>query len=104
MPPRGSRQKGGRARMSSTSTRSASPRGENSAVVGRAPAILRWDVRTGKEAGRYALNEAGRAERHHLMVMHLTNDGRTVQAVSQVLNEKPYMNGLHAWDVTTGKR
>src|SRR5207249_9358895 len=73
-------------------------------LVGTSPAVLRWDVSTGKETGRYSLDEAGRVERHNLLVMHLTDDGRTALALSQVLDGKGQRHGLHAWDVATGKR
>jgi RNA polymerase sigma factor (sigma-70 family) len=80
-----------------------SPDGKN-LFAGTSPAVVRWEVATGREAGRYPLAEAGKAERHHLLHMQLTGDGRTLLAVSQILDGGGRSPALHAWDVATGKR
>jgi RNA polymerase sigma factor (sigma-70 family) len=75
-----------------------------SLFVGTSPAIVRRDVVTGREIGRYPLFETGKGDRHHLLCMHLTDDGRTILAVSQNLDARGGGWGLHAWDPATGKR
>jgi WD40 repeat protein len=71
--------------------------------TGTSPAILRWEVATGREAGHYPLVAMAQEDRQHLLKMHLTDDGRTLLALAQVLNAKK-LAGLHAWDVATGKQ
>jgi RNA polymerase sigma factor (sigma-70 family) len=73
-------------------------------LVGTSPAVLRLDVAMGREVGRYPLFEEGKEDRHHLMVMHLSDDGQTLVALSQNLNGTGRAYGLHTWDVATGKR
>jgi WD40 repeat protein len=85
----------------------------NSLLAGTSAAILRWDVATGQEIRRYPLFEAGKEDRRHLTLMHLTDDGRTLLAVSQNLDRKGAARvgqafgkteDLQSWDVATGKR
>jgi WD40 repeat protein len=72
--------------------------------LGSSPGIVRRDAGTGKELARYRLFEEGKGDRHHLLTMHLTADGRTLHAISQNLGPKGRSPALHAWDVATGKR
>jgi WD40 repeat protein len=72
--------------------------------AGTSPALIRWDVATGREVTRYPLSEGGKEDRYHLLAMHLTADGRKLIALSQNLGVKERARGLHAWDVATGKR
>jgi WD40 repeat protein len=72
--------------------------------VGTSPAILRWDVSTGREVSRYPLADPVKKDRHHLVLMHLSEDGRRLLAVSQYLGTGRRRWDLHAWDVPTGKR
>jgi RNA polymerase sigma factor (sigma-70 family) len=71
---------------------------------GTSPAILRCDATAGKEVARYPLVEEGEQDRHHLLMMHLTDDGRTLLAITQNLSGRGRTWGLRAWDVATGKR
>jgi RNA polymerase sigma factor (sigma-70 family) len=72
--------------------------------AGTSPAVVRWEVAGGREVGRYPLAGPGEGHRYHLLVLHLSDDGRTLRAVSQVLDGPAYRWALHAWDVATGKR
>jgi RNA polymerase sigma factor (sigma-70 family) len=71
--------------------------------VGTSPAVIRYEVATGREAGRFPLAGADEVPRH-LVLLHLTDDGRTLQAVYQDLGDWDTGEGLLAWDVATGKR
>jgi RNA polymerase sigma factor (sigma-70 family) len=87
--------------------------------VGTASAILRWEVSTGRETGRYPLFEQGKEGRDHLSSVHLTDDGRTLRAATSTGEGQGGLVGggagagtgparttfaLHGWEVETGKR
>jgi RNA polymerase sigma factor (sigma-70 family) len=86
--------------------------------VGTASAILRWEVPTGRETGRYALFEQGKESPDSLSCVHLTDDGRTLRAATFAREGQEAVGGggaggagpgrmtiaLHGWDVQTGKR
>jgi hypothetical protein len=72
--------------------------------AGTSAAVLRWEVATGREAGRYPASEEGEGRRYHLLFAHLTDDGRTLLALSQLLGRGERGCALHAWDAGTGKR
>ncbi|HEY7308763.1 MAG TPA: sigma-70 family RNA polymerase sigma factor [Gemmataceae bacterium] len=83
-------------------------------LAGTSPTVIRWEVAGGREVGRYTLFEEGKEDPQHLLLLQLTEDGRTLLAVSQNLGQ-PRMPaagsgygsgvyGLHAWDMRTGKR
>jgi WD40 repeat protein len=76
--------------------------------VGTWPAVVRWEVATGREAGRFPLVDAGKAGLRSLLCMHLTGDGRTLQAIGGWVGfawsaKQPPIE-LYAWDVASGKR
>jgi WD40 repeat protein len=83
-------------------------------LAGTSPTVIRWEVASGREVGRYPLFEAGKEDPQHLLLMQLTDDGRTLLSVSQDLGERRnpaggfgYSSGLYgmqAWDIKTGKR
>jgi WD40 repeat protein len=70
--------------------------------AGTSTTVIRWEVGTGREAGRFPLSETGEGRRN-LLLMNLTDDGRTLQAVCQQHFAKGG-EGLFTWDVATGKR
>jgi RNA polymerase sigma factor (sigma-70 family) len=72
--------------------------------AGTSPAVIRWEVAGGREVARYPLAGPGEGHRYHLLILHLSDDGRTLRGVSQVLDGPGYRWALHAWDVATGKR
>jgi WD40 repeat protein len=63
-------------------------------------AILRWEVATGRRVGSYPLVQEDKEGLDYLTCMHLTEDGQTLLGLSANSSRR----GLHAWDVTTGKR
>src|SRR5262249_40585183 len=79
--------------------------------VGAGDGITRWEVATGREAGRYPAD---------IWFMHLTDDGRTLRGALHS-SSGPYSGGMggapggagraagatvtvHAWDAATGRR
>jgi RNA polymerase sigma factor (sigma-70 family) len=85
---------------------------------GTSSAIVRWEVATGRETGRFPLFEQGKEGPDHLSSIHLTDKGRTLRGVS-FRGEGPGGLGaggaagagpqrttfaLHGWEVETGKR
>src|SRR5262249_39839629 len=84
--------------------------------VGTSSAIRRCEVATGRESGRYPLDEADKKGNGHLWFMHLTGDGRTLWGGPHSEPGGGYGVGLrapgpagatltlYAWDVATGKR
>ena len=73
-------------------------------LAGTRAAIVRWDVANGREVNRYPLFGSGKDDPHHLMVLHPTENGRTLLAVSQNLSRKGAQWALHAWDMESSKR
>jgi RNA polymerase sigma factor (sigma-70 family) len=72
--------------------------------AGTSPALICWEVATGRETGRFPLSEAGE-DRRHLLHMQLTDDGRTLLAVCQQnFSRSRGGDALLAWDVASGKR
>src|SRR6185437_1799147 len=66
-------------------------------------AIVRYEVATGREIHRYLLAEKDKTP-HDLQVMHLSEDARTLLAVSRREHQIGGEYTLHAWDTVTGKR
>lgn len=77
-------------------------------LAGTSSAIVRWEVATGREVGRYPLFEGDKEDPQHLLVLHLTDDGRTLLALSQNLKRgggyAASGHDLHSWDMKSGKR
>ncbi|HEY7424102.1 MAG TPA: hypothetical protein VH682_07690, partial [Gemmataceae bacterium] len=73
-------------------------------LVGCSDGVVCWEAASGREIRRYPLFGPGKDDRHHLMFCHLTEDGRTLLAVSQNLSGKGAKWGLHAWDAASGRR
>lgn len=71
-------------------------------LLGTRSAILRWNLATGKEVGRYLYSEADKPEELNLSFMQLTDDGKTLLAVVNT-GFKTRQYRLLAWDVTSGK-
>ncbi len=71
--------------------------------LGTHDAIVGYEVATGCEIHRYALVEKGKVT-HELQVMHLSEDGRTLLAVSRREHDVIGEYALHAWDAATRKR
>lgn len=69
--------------------------------VGTKDAIVRYEAATGRETRRYLLVEKGKAP-HELQVMHLSEDGGTLLAVSRLAFHME-MYALHAWNAMTGE-
>jgi WD40 repeat protein len=71
--------------------------------AGTSPALICWEVATGRETSRFPLSEAGDPPRH-MLLMHLTDNGRTLLAVCQQNFERGGGDALLTWDVVSGKR
>ncbi|MGH7171378.1 MAG: sigma-70 family RNA polymerase sigma factor [Gemmataceae bacterium] len=71
--------------------------------VGTETAIVRYAVAAGREVHRYVLVEKGKVA-HELQVMHLSEDGRTLLAVSRPRHDPFGGYALHAWNTATGER
>jgi WD40 repeat protein len=69
--------------------------------LGSSPAIIRREMATGKESAEYRL-PVDKGGSQHLLTMHLTVDGRTLLALSQLPGSREFW-GLYAWDVASGK-
>lgn len=67
-------------------------------------AIVRWDVSNSREIRRYPVFGANKDDPHHLVAMHLAEDGCTLLGISENLGQKGAKWGLHAWDMNSGKR
>jgi hypothetical protein len=71
---------------------------------GTSPVVIRWEVATGREAGRFPVSGANEGRRH-LLLMHLTDDGRTLLTLCQQYFDRGGGDQvLLVWDVATGKR
>jgi RNA polymerase sigma factor (sigma-70 family) len=72
-------------------------------LVGTQPAIVHYEAATGREVRRYVLAEKSKVP-HELQVMHLTEDGGTLLAVSRSQHNTSGAYALHAWSMATGER
>lgn len=75
-------------------------------LAGMSSTVVRWEVASGREFGRYPLFEAGKEDPQYLLLLQLTEDGRTLLAVCQNLRRGGYgsfASDVHAWDMRTGE-
>jgi WD40 repeat protein len=68
------------------------------------PAIIAWDVATGSVLRRYTPGDDSNPPGQYLINMHLSPDGRTLVAASQISKAGTSELGFLAWEVATGKR
>jgi RNA polymerase sigma factor (sigma-70 family) len=83
-------------------------------LAGTGAAVVRWEVASGREVGRYPLFEPGKEDPQYLLLLQRTEDGLTLLAVSQnsARSRRPARGpgsgsgafDLLAWDMKTGKR
>ncbi|HEY7424695.1 MAG TPA: sigma-70 family RNA polymerase sigma factor [Gemmataceae bacterium] len=71
-------------------------------LLGTSTAIVRLEVAGGREVRRYAPGKKGNAAQY-VVRMHLSDDGRTLLALSGHRNGQTLGFALHAWDTATGE-